>query len=267
MAPATRSGNWGGRVENIPIPSNGDDFAESPRPKGQVCRIVLYAILAASLLTYTIVGIVHLARDYIVVHRCHSSTNVHVIWQTSLWTYVLSSLILAGFGSIVLLYLPFGRVVEAFEHQISSRRRRKKNSSAYTMEDEFERMQRRRTRFGVMDELPDWMFLLVGTVMMGLAVVTFIFAMFGYSELYLAHPWCEDKHAAFEELNLWHFGRFTFIVQLCLGILFSIMGVLFWAMPCIFELIDPDIEPVIPDFDMDSERGPVRSPRRVLAGF
>jgi len=259
MSPGARLENWGGvnnadpgRVDKIPIPSDspGDEEPER-RSKGWLANIVLRGIVTALLLAYCTCGIVYLTKDYMAVHRCHSSSNVHIIWETSLWIYVLLSLIFSGITVVVLFSLPFARVVDAFHYQMESRRVKQKPLSS-SWEDEFERMQRRRTRFGVMDELPDWIFLLIGTAMMGLAVATFILAMFGYSELYLAHPWCEDKSAAFEELDLWRFGHVTFILQLCLGVFFSVMGVCFWALPLIFELIDPEIEPLM--LDMDAER-------------
>lgn len=215
---------------------------------------IIGLISLVSLCIYVAMGITFLVRDHHVVSRCHpSNDSVHVIWETSLWTYVLWSVIFAvGDVAMFLTLQPVLRVVEALQKVQESRRKHRDNVDKigpFSFDSELDMMQRRRARFGIMDDLPDWIFLLHGTAFLALATATGILAMFGYYELWAAKPWCEDRNAAFEELDLWYFGRATFYFQLISVTFLSVLGILFWALPFTLELSDPDPEraPILPN--------------------
>lgn len=215
---------------------------------------IIGVISLASLFIYVAMGITFLVRDHLVVSRCHpSNDSVHVIWETSLWTYVLWSVIFAvGDCAMFLMLQPVLRVVEALQKvQESRKKQRDHDRGPFSIDSEFDMMQRRRARFGITDDLPDWIFLLHGTAFMALATATGILAMFGYYELWVAKPWCEDRNAAFEELDLWYFGRATFYFQLISVTFLSVLGVLFWSLPFTLELTDPEQNPLLAD-----RRGP-----------
>jgi len=213
----------------------------SPREAGS-SSLVFTAVVAVALFIYSTAAIVFLVRDFETVSQCHASSMVmHAVWETNLWTYVLISLLFTLAGGALLLSLPAHKVVDVFRRQLELRSERRATSKhPFTMEDEFDRVQRRKARFGIMDDLPDWIFLLHGMVMLSVATVTAMLALFGYFELYVAKPWCEDRRVAFEEMDLFHFARVTFFMQIGSTMFFAAAGVLFWTMPFLFELTDPD---------------------------
>merc|ERR1719265_191427 len=94
-------------------------------------------------------------------------------------------------------------------------------------------------RYGLMPSLPDWLFLWIGTALLAGATVALVFAFWGYSELFLARPWCKDNKTAFQELDLWHFGRVNFVLQIIAGLILFTWGILYWATPFFLELSTP----------------------------
>merc|ERR1719272_1792124 len=72
---------------------------------------------------YDLLGVLFLVRDYSVVHGCHASNvDVHTIWPTSLWTYVLFSLIFITLASLALTALPVRRSGEAARKTMTRRK-------------------------------------------------------------------------------------------------------------------------------------------------
>lgn len=185
--------------------------------------------IAGAVLTGTYVGfgIFYLVKDYQVVHSCHASNQkVHVVWNTNVWIYVLASVILAVGCLAVLLLVPLKKGFQSLQKQMRKSKKppRSKGVNGKTI------------KWGLVDGLPDWLFLMHGFAMMMLAVVFGIVAFSGYYELFAARPWCDDPKTAFEELDIWHFGRMTYIMQVVLTVVFFIWGLSWWAMPFLFEL-------------------------------
>lgn len=185
--------------------------------------------IAGAVLTgiYDGIGIYFLVKDYDVVHSCHASNRkVHVVWNTNVWIYVLASVILATGCLVVLLLVPLKKGFQHLQKQMRKYKRppRKNGLNAKPI------------KWGLVDGLPDWLFLMHGFAMMLLAVVFGIVAFCGYYELFAARPWCDNPKTAFEELDIWHFGRITYWMQLVLTVVFFLWGLSWWAMPFIFEL-------------------------------
>jgi len=185
--------------------------------------------IAGGVLTgiYDGVGIWFLVKDYEVVHSCHASNpKVHVVWNTNVWTYVLASVILATGALAVMMVVPLKKGFQSMQKQMKKYKRPPRRGG----------MGNRTIKWGLVDGLPDWLFLMHGFAMMLLAIVFGIMAFCGYYELFEARPWCDDPKTAFEELHIWHFGRITFFIQLVLAVVFFIWGLTWWAMPFLFEL-------------------------------
>lgn len=171
-------------------------------------------------------GIYYLVKDYEVVHSCHASNQkVHVVWNTNIWVYVLASVILATGCMVVLFLVPLKK---GFQNLQKLMRKAKKRPS--------KGVNGKTIKWGLVDGLPDWLFLMHGFAIMLLAVVFGIVAFCGYYELFAARPWCDDPKTAFEELHIWHFARITYIMQIVLTIAFFLWGLSWWAMPFFFEL-------------------------------
>jgi len=239
--------------------SHGGDPSDGGSKFSSLHRLVSGVVLLIAVV-YSCIGVAYLSRDYDVVHGCHaSSSSVHVVWETNVWTYVLISIFFALACGVIAVTLPSPRVVEVFKRQfeIRARRRSMPQPLIVSMEDEFEKLQRRKARFGIMDDLPDWIFLMQGLVALSVSTAAALLAFFGYYELYVAKPWCEDRHTAFEQLDLWYFGRFTLYCQVISAVLLLILGLSLWAMPFMFELADPsEHAPLLPE-----EAPPQRRPQ------
>lgn len=189
-------------------------------------------VVASLLVVYDIFGIFYLIQDYDVVHRCKASNDsVQVIWPTNLWVYVLLSTIMFTILTACLLVVPLRKSVEAIAKHTSRGKKGKRSS-------EFSLTGRSVLKYGLLPSLPDWLFLAHGSALMAVAMVFGILAFCGYFELFMARSWCEDKTAAFEELDLWHFGRVSFFAQIVSGSILFLWGVVYWAMPFWFELTD-----------------------------
>lgn len=200
--------------------------------------------IGAAVLTgiYDGVGIYFLVKDYEVVHSCHASNpKVHVVWDTNVWIYVLASVILATGCLAVLLLVPVKKGFQSLQKQM---RRAKKPPRRG------ERGQRT-IKWGLVDGLPDWLFLMHGFAMMMLAMAFGIVAFCGYYELFKSRSWCDNPKTAFEELDIWHFGRVTFVLQVILTVVFFLWGLVWWAMPFFFELSQAET-PLISERNGDS---------------
>lgn len=192
---------------------------------------LLSIVVAAISAVYDIFGIWFLIKDYDVVHSCKASNpDVHVVWTTNLWVYVLLSVLLSILFTIGIFMVPFRKSADAIQKQLKGRRRPPR--------DELDG--RSRVKYGYLPSLPDWLLLAHGTALIMGSLLLGILAFCGYTELFVARPWCEDKSTAFEELDLWHFGRLTFFLQLIFSIVLFLCGVCYWMMPFFFELNEPD---------------------------
>jgi len=190
--------------------------------------VVLAIISIAVLVIYDGLGVLFLVKDFAIVHGCTASNrSAHAIWPTNLWSYVLASLIFITGFTCALVAMPIRKSIEAARKNVSA-----KGRSAHTVLNN-------KVKFGLMPTLPDWLFLWVGTALLAGSTLAFIFAFWGYSELFLARPWCQDTKTAFEELDLWHFGRVNFILQIIAGSLLFLAGLMYWAAPFCLELTTP----------------------------
>lgn len=203
-------------------------------------------IMVVATVIYDGLGILFLCRDYSTVQECRASNkDSHAIWPTSLWTYVLFSLIAATFATLMIIAAPISRSVE------TGRKTIKRNASPRDGSE----LLGRRSKYGLVPARPDWLFLWIGSIMICISLVFALIAFWGYWELFMARPWCATNKAAFEELDLWHFGRVSFILQIIAGLCLFMWGVAYWSAPCLFELRDLFQE------DKDDDYGPPhRSP-------
>jgi NADH:ubiquinone oxidoreductase subunit 5 (subunit L)/multisubunit Na+/H+ antiporter MnhA subunit len=194
---------------------------------------LLSIVIAVLSLIYDAFGIWFLIKDYEVVHSCKASNrDVHVVWPTNLWVYVLLSVGLSIIFIIGLFVVPFRKSVDAIQKQLN------RTSKRRPARDEIDG--RPKLKYGYMPSLPDWLLLAHGTALIIGSVLLGILAFCGYVELFLARPWCADTKTAFEELDLWHFGRVTFFMQVIFSVVFFLWGLCYWMMPFLFELNEPE---------------------------
>lgn len=186
-------------------------------------------IMAIAIAIYDGIGLLFLCRDYSTVQACHpSNKDAHAIWPTSVWTYVLFSMITATGAILSIISAPLGRSVEAGRKTI------KRNASPRDHDETLIR----RSKFGLVPARPDWLFLWIGSIMISMALVFAVIAFWGYWELFMARPWCTKNNAAFQELDLWHFGRVSFVLQIVASIILFMLGAAYWSAPFVFELRD-----------------------------
>lgn len=212
----------------------------------------IVAAVLAGLLGYIAIGAYYLYNDYDVVHSCKASNEqVHIIWPTSLWTYVLFSLCFAGAFAVMLLMMP---IRQSFQKM-------KPEKPKYVRGGSGQKLAPQAPKFGILPNLPDWLFLVVGSAMMFQSIAICMLAFWGYAELFLARPWCEDKKTAFEELDLWYFGQVTLFLQIGVGILTFCWAMLYWAIPFCFELNTSfsEKEPLLSDVENGRRSRPDRS--------
>lgn len=177
---------------------------------------------------YDAVGIYFLVKDHDVVKSCHASNPaVHVIWEIDLWSYVLTSIVLFTACLGIMFMVP---IRKGFRHLQRHGKKSRRGSSAAIL------------RWGLMDNLPDWLFLMHGIVFLMFSMAFGIVAYIGYFELFVSRRWCENKTAAFEELDLWHFGRVTFFLQVICSIYFFLWGLSWWSVAFVLELTEPEME-------------------------
>lgn len=194
----------------------------------------LACVGGAALLAYDGLGILFLMRDRDVVHSCHASNSrVHAIWPTSLWVYVLFSLVFATLFTGVLMAVPLKRSIDA------ARKHLNRHHNGMHKPDPRSAFNAPALKFGLLSTLPDWLFLWVGSALIMASMALMILAFWGYFELFMARPWCDDKKTAFEELDLWHFGRVTFFLQIVAGAILFLWGLLYWSAPFFLELTTP----------------------------
>lgn len=185
------------------------------------------------LFVYDGIGALFLVRDYGVVSSCRASnSSAHAVWPTSLWTYVLFSLIFTSVFGAALALLPVKRTLDAARKHIKGGRSRMAND-AFSL------------KYGLLATLPDWLFLWVGSVLILASLGMFILAFWGFFELFMARPWCDGQKTAFEELDLWYFGRVTFVLQIIIGTILLLWGILYWGAPMFLEatMITPPPSP------------------------
>jgi hypothetical protein len=198
-------------------------------------------IVAALVIIYDVFGIIFLVKDHDVVHTCHASDDdVHAIWSTNLWTYCLFSVILGSLLAVMLTRAPWMRSKDALDLHVSRLRGGKLSKGVIDPISMSDDAIGGRTKFGLMPNLPDWLFLCVGSCCLLVAGVLGLLAFWGYVELFQARPHCRDVKVAFEELHLWHFGRVTFIIQLVMSIMLAVIGAVCWAVPFLLELSLPE---------------------------
>lgn len=200
---------------------------------------LLTCVCVAILAVYDCFGVFFLVHDYDVVHDCQASNrDVHVIWPTNLWFYVLVSVVTATVFTLGLLAVPLGKSFESVEKRLNNKGKKKGRRG---MNSEVGFNGQPVVKYGLlMPSLPDWMFLMHGTALIGASLFLGILAFGGYFELFMSRSWCKDKTSAFEELDLWHFARVTFFMQAILGSILFLWGIVWWAMPIWFDLTEPD---------------------------
>lgn len=197
-------------------------------------------VVGALVVVYDVVGIIYLMKDYAVVHTCHASDeDVHAIWPTNLWTYCLVSVALGSVLAFLLLRAPWGRSKDAIELHVTRMRGGKLSKSRIDAVPNVSDELGGRPKFGLMPDLPDWLFLCVGSSCLIVSACLGVLAFWGYVELFEARPHCSDIRVAFEELHLWHFGRVTFFIQLVVSIILAVIGSICWAVPFLLELSSP----------------------------
>lgn len=198
-------------------------------------------VVGVLVIAYDVCGIIFLIKDHDVVHTCHASDeDVHAIWSTNLWTYCCFSVILSSVLALMLTRAPWSRSRDAIELHVSRLRGSKVSKGRIDSTPMSDDALGGRTRFGLMPNLPDWLFLCVGSCCLLVAGVLGILAFWGYVELFQARPHCSDIRVAFEELHLWHFGRVTFFIQLIMSIALAVVGAVCWAVPFLLELSLPE---------------------------
>merc|ERR1719321_696096 len=184
---------------------------------------------------YDGIGIWFLVKDYEVAHSCHASNpRVHVVWNTNIWVYVLASVVLATGCMVVLMLVPVKKGFQNLQKQMRKAQKPPRNRGL-----------NRSIKWGLVDGLPDWLFLMHGFAMMLLASVFGIMAFCGYYELFASRPWCDDLNTALQEQHIWQFARFTYFLQVFLAIWFFLWGLMWWAMPFLFELTSPERAPLM----------------------
>lgn len=211
---------------NTPATASASDYeVQNQHEKGRdLCFPVTAAIVVAAVAAYDVMGILFLVRDGDVMRFCRAtSSKVHVIWQTSLWTYVLASLVAATMVAFGMTFLvPVQRTNSELRRYLSgiSKGHLGTNRSPY-------------------QSLPDWDLLAIGAAFIASGLYLCLMAFWGYFELFVARVWCDDKKTAFEELDLWKFGRVSFWMQAIGGIVVITSGVLYLIMPFVMELLSP----------------------------
>merc|ERR1719428_1954768 len=99
---------------------------------------------------YDVFGIWFLIKDYDVVHSCKASNrDVHVVWPTNLWIYVLLSVALSILFTMAIFIVPFRKSADAIQKRLKSGKRRQRD----------ELNGRPRLRYGYTPSLPDWLLL------------------------------------------------------------------------------------------------------------
>lgn len=209
------------------------DFGEAKKPWN---IRVWSVIIIACVVIYDIIGAVFLLRDHDVAQACRpSNLDTHVIWPTTLFTYVLASLIVAaGIATGLTCVVPIGRAsAEVRSH----------------WDDIHATTARQRVRFPPPPvsshikksppSMPDWYLLTVGASLTLCSLVVGIMAFWGYFELFLTRVWCDDRTTAFEELDLWRFGRATFTLQVVICPVLLLLGVFSLSAPFVMELTAP----------------------------
>lgn len=198
---------------------------------------ILFPILAAIVVTvvavYDVLGVVFLVRDANVMSFCRpSSDRVHVVWQTSLWTYVLASLVFTTSVACMLTFVvPVGRTNSEVQKHMSGVASGHGGTSYMSMN-----VSGGRKPF---QQLPDWDLLAVGSAFISAGLLLGLMAFWGYFELFVARVWCDDKKTAYEELDLWKFGRFSFWGQAIGGVVLFVAGFLYLTVPFLMELTSP----------------------------
>lgn len=193
-------------------------------------RLVVLFLFVVPLFIYDVAGIYYLLQDIDYVHGCKASNQkVHVIWPTDLAVYIILSIAAFTIGVITLIAVQVQHSLEVLRRYIKRQRHRRGHWNDGL----------RSARYGGgTDDLPDWLFMLHGTVLIVFSMVVWMLSFMGYFELFAARPWCNDKRILFEELDLWHFGRTTFVLQIALGVVFFLWGTMYWVMPFVFEAMD-----------------------------
>lgn len=178
---------------------------------------------ALTLVVYAALGIVYLAMDHDVVTGCHpSNTHVHIVWATDIWVYVLVSIVIACVLALWLIVLATFKQPGA-PGEVSpwcGVARRLLWGDSFVWDD---------------TEPLDWRLLWGGLTLSCLGILLSVLAFWGYVEVYLANPWCDNKAVVWEELDLVGFGRVTFWLQLVFAAFFLAAGWISWVLPFALE--------------------------------
>lgn len=204
-------------------------------------RVILVAV-GIVLVVYDVVGVCFLINDHAVVHSCRATDkDVHAIWPTNLWSYCLVSVLLGTLVAIVLIRTPFGETIERVRTHLTRIKGKKLADGLADERDNVKDIEiTPRMKFGLTPNLPDWLFLCAGSSAFCTATILGVMAFWGYVELFMTRPVCSDKTVAFDEVQLWQFGRVTFFAQLVIAIVLSVVGMLYWSAPFVLELTFPE---------------------------
>lgn len=166
-----------------------------------------------------------LVADYNVISDCNLSGRV--VWPTTLWHYVLLSALAGPAVAFTLYSAPLHRTFEAVQMLAAAR------NFPELLEDSTPR------KFGIQPSMPDWLLMCCGAWLVGVGCFLEILAYWGYCELFLTRAMCSDIHVVYEEISLWGFGKFTWVLQVFMGGLFVLFGASCWGSPVLLEVRFP----------------------------
>lgn len=175
------------------------------------------------LVVYAAVGTVLLAMDHDVVSGCHpSDPHAHIIWHTDIWMYILVSIVVACVFALWLVSLAVFKPPGAPEDSppLCGLARRLLWGDSLVWDD---------------SEPLDWRLMWGGLTLSGVSILLAILAFWGYVEVYVANPWCDNKAVVWHELELVRFGHATFWLQFVCAVLFFTAGWTCWFLPFALE--------------------------------
>lgn len=199
---------------------NGNGASKSSQPRTWGPGAVVVVLLTAA---YDVAGIIFIARDSDVAAACHpSNAKAHVIWSTSLVTYVVASLLVTtGMAVATGLCVPVRKAIRDARLHMQGVVLASASGPKSSV------------------NLPDMLLLVVGAAYVASAVVIGIFAFWGYFELFHTRMWCDDKKTAFEELDLWKFGQASWVGQVIICCMLLLFGFFMLSGPFMMELASP----------------------------
>lgn len=174
---------------------------------------------------YSLSALYYLFMDYNTIRDCN--TGGRVIWPTTLWHYVLVSMIAGPVAVFALYGAPLHRTFEAVQMLSAARK------FPELLEDATPR------KFGIQPSMPDWLLMCCGAWFVGVGSCCEVLAYWGYFELFLTKAVCRNISLVYEQIDLWRFGKVTWVLQAVAGGLFVLLGLLCWVSPLVLEAMMP----------------------------